>query len=318
VDAPTLATVFHEAGYDTAAFVSNMMLREELGFGRGFDIYDDELPQSESNRLMFERVAERTAKRAIAWIERPRTRPFFAWVHFNDPHGPYTPPPELVPPLVPAPGEQPLPVVPEQLGYRGIPAYQAFGEERLPSQYRARYAGEVRVADARFGELLDALAATPHGRDALVVLTADHGGNDMPERQATRGYPDATRLDPTLLGRLNAALKAEFGLDAEPLAPGASGLMVVGEGGRGLAEPLRGRIAAAAVALLRADAQVAGAWTLAETLASPMPAADASPQELSLLQRQRLSAVEDRSPDIVVAYDPNITPGRRLRSPTIT
>lgn len=167
---------------------------------------------------------------------------------------------------------------------------------------------QMHRLDAALGAFLTRLGQTPGG--VLVVLTADHGGNDMPERQATRGYPDATRLDPTLLGRLNAALKAEFGLDDEPLAPGASGLMVVGEGGRGLAEPLRGRIATAAVALLRAEAQVAGAWTLAETLASAMPAADASPQELSLLQRQRLSAVEGRSPDIVVAYDPNITPGR--------
>jgi arylsulfatase len=172
---PTLATLLDDAGYDTAAFVSNMMLRDEVGFSRGFDVYDDELPESERNRLVFERGAERTAKRAVAWLEQRREKPFFLWVHFNEPHGPYTPPRELIPAASAAPGEQPLPVVPRQLGYQGIPEYQAIGDERLPSQYRARYAGEVRVADEWFGTLLDALDATPRGRAAIVVLTADHG-----------------------------------------------------------------------------------------------------------------------------------------------
>ena len=86
--------------------------------------------------------------------------------------------------------------------------------------------------------------------------------------------------------------------------------MVVGEGNRGLAEPLRGRVAEAAVTLLRDEDQVAGAWTLEAALASPMPAAGASPQELTLLERERIGAVAGRSPDILLALKPNITSGR--------
>jgi len=175
VRAPTLATVLDDAGYDTAAFVSNIMLRRQLGFDRGFDLYDDELPEVEANRIVFERLAEHTASRSIAWLERRDERPFFLWAHFNDPHGPYTPPPELVRPVVAAPDEAPLPVLSQQHGFEGIPDYQAIGGEHLPSQYRARYAAEVRVVDEWFGRLLDALDATPRGRAALVVLTADHG-----------------------------------------------------------------------------------------------------------------------------------------------
>lgn len=160
--------------------------------------------------------------------------------------------------------------------------------------------------DLALGSFLDNLAAkTPGG--ILVVLTADHGGSDFPERQHERGYHDAGRGDPGILSRANATLKAQFGLTENPLAYGSSGVMVVGKDNKGLPQPLRDQVAAAALPLLAAEPLISGVWTQAQVLASPMPAPDASPQELSLLQRQRLSAVVDRSPDIILALNPNIT-----------
>jgi arylsulfatase len=89
----TLADALRQSGYDTAAFVSNGVLAAGSGLNHGFDVYDDELPTVERNRFnVFERLAPQTAARALAWLERPRTKPFFLWVHFQDPHGPYTPP----------------------------------------------------------------------------------------------------------------------------------------------------------------------------------------------------------------------------------
>jgi predicted AlkP superfamily pyrophosphatase or phosphodiesterase len=166
---------------------------------------------------------------------------------------------------------------------------------------------QMHRLDVALGAFLDRVAGVPGG--ALVVLTADHGGNDFPERQSTRGFPEARRGDPDLRGRLNTALKAEFDLDVDPLTYGGSGLMVVGADNIALPQPLRGRVAAAAVAQLRAEPTVAGAWTIEEALAAPAPAVNASPEELTLLQRQRLGAVEGRSPDILVALQPGITPG---------
>jgi arylsulfatase len=89
----TLADAFRQGGYDTAAFVSNDVLNARTGLNQGFDVYDDELPTVEPNRPnVFERLAPQTVERALAWLARPRTKPFFLWVHFQDPHGPYTPP----------------------------------------------------------------------------------------------------------------------------------------------------------------------------------------------------------------------------------
>ena len=92
LDEPTLAEQFAAAGYDTAAFVSNPLLARRIGLDRGFDVYDDELSVSARSGVV-ERDANATSERAEAWLGAGRDKPWFTWVHFQDPHGPYTPPP---------------------------------------------------------------------------------------------------------------------------------------------------------------------------------------------------------------------------------
>jgi choline-sulfatase len=179
-DEVTLATIFGAAGYDTAAFVGNSMLRRRVGLDRGFAVFDDVLPDEERNRPVFERIAEKTTHRALEWLARPRRRPYFLWVQFNDPHGPYTPPPSYAEPFAAAAEreaeqEKPLPALDVQRGLNGIPAYQVIGDERRPGEYRARYTGEIRYFDAWLGRLLEAAEAAADGRENVVVVTADHG-----------------------------------------------------------------------------------------------------------------------------------------------
>jgi len=171
----TLADVLRQSGYDTAAFVSNGVLAAGSGLNHGFDVYDDELPTVERNRFnVFERLAPQTAARALAWLERPRTKPFFLWVHFQDPHGPYTPPEPYrdrfrVPVVA---GEPELRVLDDDGGQGGIPAYQLVDGARQVSDYRSRYAGEIAYMDQSVGDLL---AALERYGPTIVALTADHG-----------------------------------------------------------------------------------------------------------------------------------------------
>jgi arylsulfatase A-like enzyme len=173
----TLADVFAGAGYDTAAFVSNYMLRRSMGLDRGFEVYDDELGQVETNRPdVYERIARDTTARALAWLESTRARPWFVFVHYQDPHGPYEPPPPYDERFDPAPSgdEIPLRVRGNVSGGPGIPEYQLLPELRFASQYRARYLGEVAYTDEWIGKLLR--GAEAWGRRPLVVLmTSDHG-----------------------------------------------------------------------------------------------------------------------------------------------
>jgi predicted AlkP superfamily pyrophosphatase or phosphodiesterase len=162
--------------------------------------------------------------------------------------------------------------------------------------------------DAVLGNLLDALKDVPGG--AVLVLTADHGGSDFPERLAERGYPQVRRADFGIISRLNEALKAKFKLKVDPVSFDGSGLYVVGEGKKRLPEPLRGKVAEAAVALLAREPDVAAAFTLDELLASPPPAPGTPPEMFTLRERATLSAVAGRSPDVAVILKPGIFPLR--------
>jgi len=175
-DAVTLAMRFREAGFETGAFVSNFVLRRAVGLDAGFDVYDDELDAAEPNRPDFtERNAEATTARARAWLARQSERPVFLFVHYQDPHGPYMPPPRWREPFAALEAESSpaLPVLARDDAAGGIPRYQALPGLAHLAQYRSRYAGEIAYFDASFGRLLEALDA--RGRPNVVLLTADHG-----------------------------------------------------------------------------------------------------------------------------------------------
>lgn len=79
-------------------------------------------------------------------------KPFFAWIHFFDPHNPYDPPEEqakLFPPLSANPSEL----------ERDI----------------AHYDGEIHFTDQEVGNLLDALAKGGILDETIVIVVGDHG-----------------------------------------------------------------------------------------------------------------------------------------------
>lgn len=173
---PVLAERLQAAGYRTAAFVSNPALRAAKGFGRGFDSY----------RMLPERNGVANVNRAfLAFAKSPWDRPTFVWLHYIDPHGPYTPSkayealflgdqwsrdPARVPHGYAVDPDSPNKV----LG--AVPRYQQRedGEDRV-AVYVARYDAEIRGMDAAFGEVIDALRAKGLYDESAIVFTSDHG-----------------------------------------------------------------------------------------------------------------------------------------------
>jgi arylsulfatase len=170
-DLETLAEVLAACGYRTAAFVSNPLLQRARDVERGFDVYDDEMPRRERSRPDYaERVAADATDAALDWLAGARS-PWFVWIHYQDPHGPYEPPgaAEIRDP----PGGRRLRVLPHNSGWRGIPAYQELPGLRAPASYARRYDDEIRYLDAHVGRLLETLDSRKSA--PLVALTADHG-----------------------------------------------------------------------------------------------------------------------------------------------
>ena len=89
----TLAEILRERGYQTAAFIGAFPLDSQFGLDQGFDLYDDRFKNPEPLAgYEPQRRAEQVAGAAAAWLERNAGKKFFVWVHYYDPHLPYSPP----------------------------------------------------------------------------------------------------------------------------------------------------------------------------------------------------------------------------------
>ncbi len=93
----TLAEVLAERGFETGAVVGGYPVSAQYGLSQGFDVYDDDLPLARPTGLELgypERTAAAVTDRALAIMGAWQQVPFFLWVHYFDPHAPYTPPRE--------------------------------------------------------------------------------------------------------------------------------------------------------------------------------------------------------------------------------
>jgi hypothetical protein len=143
------------------------------------------------------------------------------------------------------------------------------------------------------------------GIDYGVVLTADHGGLDIPERARLRGSADAARVDPALTPKAIGEIVAkETGLPGPILADvGVTGDLYLDGHLQGAD---RARALAATIAAYKRHPQVFAAYSKEEIARTPVPAGD--PSKWSVLQRVRASFDAERSGDLYVVLKPNITP----------
>ncbi len=210
-DVRTLAEVLDERGYRTAGFYSWVTLDKGFSGLRGFQTYEDVSihltpPLSEERfhnliglyRLLgkylllpglianeFERgapgsvldntdgKANVTTDVALRWLGANSSSPFFLWVHFFDPHYPYSPPPPFDTMYDP--------------NYTGSvdggmsTIHYIFSHntgtltEADVNHLQALYEGEISFADQQLGRLLDEVDRLGRTKDTIIVLTADHG-----------------------------------------------------------------------------------------------------------------------------------------------
>lgn len=156
--------------------------------------------------------------------------------------------------------------------------------------------------DQTLGRLFEALDRT--GVDYQVVLTADHGGHDLPERHREHAAPTEQRLtaDATV-GTISRALAAKLGLTGAVLVGGPGGDVYVSPT---VPQAKRAAVLAEAAKLYAANPQVQAVFTRAQIEATPI--VHTPPETWSLLERARASYDPQRSGDLVVALKPRVTP----------
>jgi len=206
---PTLAEVMHSAGYTTSAVIPWTSLEPAFsGFHRGFQTYEAfvlneppamQNPATAALAAIYRRVTDQvavgsaveavlgmrqgteaeidgradvTAQAALTWLANNGDSQFFFWIHFFDPHYPWTPP-------------EPWDLLYDE-GYEGRYngdmsfVYEmrsgVFEPNPRDVQYlRALYASEVSYTDHYVGQVLGFMARRGLLQNTIVVLTADHG-----------------------------------------------------------------------------------------------------------------------------------------------
>ena len=143
---PVLAEQLKGAGYRTAAVVASFVLAKQFGLARGFDVYDDRLPEGRQDR-----TASEVTEAAMTALEGGADAPLFLWVHYWDPHHPYTPP------------------EPFRIAHPASP-----------------YLGEVAYMDAELGRLVDAFERRAKAADGHHHRRRPRRGTRRPRRIAAR------------------------------------------------------------------------------------------------------------------------------------
>ncbi len=151
----SLAEVLKKSGgYKCGAFVGAYPLDSVFGLSQGFKVYDDSYPPQSKNKNAFaQRNADETAREAIKWISKNPGSKKFVFLHFFDPHRPYTPP------------------------------------GKFAKQYRSDpYDGEIAFSDKVLSDFLKNLKKINELKHSLIVITSDHGEDLGDHGEMTHGF----------------------------------------------------------------------------------------------------------------------------------
>jgi arylsulfatase A-like enzyme len=154
-DRTTLAEVFRDAGYATAAWVANPVINPRVfffnqGFDRWIDLRTFEARSQGAHINALESDAADITKGVLPWLEANRERSFFVYLHSLDLH----------------------------YGYRPRPPFDAvFVKTATEGLERDRelYDNELAYNDREIGKLVATLKELGIYDDTLVFVTADHG-----------------------------------------------------------------------------------------------------------------------------------------------
>ncbi len=178
----TIAETMQDAGYRTVGYVTNINVSPSFHFEQGFQEFyyltpefffgatdsGSKLAFYSGMRLLRERFvarekwvqhyyqdAQTVNGAALPWLDKNATGPFFALIHYMDPHDPYF-----------------------EIPYNGVAVARVDTPNPDPSQ-RDRlamlYSSNVEYLDRFIGNMIEALKAAGRYDDTVIALVADHG-----------------------------------------------------------------------------------------------------------------------------------------------
>jgi len=158
----TMTEALRAAGYRTGAAVGAVVLDSMFGLDQGFELYDDNLPESGSHDAFFaRRDATMVTDAALSWLSTVKGSRWFLWAHYFDAHAPYRPP------------------------------------RPFSQQYQNPYDAEIAYMDSEIGRLLAGIRDEGSAERTIVVLVADHGEGFRDHGEMSHGvflYDETARV----------------------------------------------------------------------------------------------------------------------------
>ncbi len=176
-----LAEELKDRGYETHAVVSNGAVGSEFGFGQGFDTYLESWKSPPPTPGGDSTTAETVNELARAIIDGlDGSKPYFLWIHYLDPHAPYTPPEPWSDRFQDDEWFTPEPRIAiradrDRQQMTAIGASQVLDGRDELAFYVARYDAEIAYTDHQIGSLLEAMDGNGLLDNTLTVFTSDHG-----------------------------------------------------------------------------------------------------------------------------------------------
>jgi arylsulfatase len=170
-----MAEILKKEGYATGGFVSAVLINSQFGFDQGFDNFSDVPQQKQSlvsakdasaeekearqptikTEKMLQRRGDKTTDNALEWLQFVAHAPFFAWIHYYDPHLSYTPP--------------------DEYGYRFNPEYDRYVENiSNPFFQEVAYADQVAWQNMFGDETFSARDGFKLLRDMMVLRQGEY------------------------------------------------------------------------------------------------------------------------------------------------
>ncbi len=148
----TLAELLAENGFFSVAAVGGYPVAGRFPVSRGFAMYDDRMVDP-NNPAGLERDAAEVVAAAMRQLDGRKGARLFMWVHFFDPHDPYTPPPP-------------------------------FADRYADDPYQ----GEIARVDSALAELLGRLRSRLGSEEPLICVVGDHGEALGDHGEPTHGF----------------------------------------------------------------------------------------------------------------------------------
>lgn len=170
-EAPLLAEELQSAGFRTAAVITNVNARAELGFARGFDRWTD-LPEEATRPGRYAPGSE-VVDLGLAELSAAEDERSFLYLHLSEPHAPYAP--AAAHAKRHRAGETPPALAGADDALAVLIRDPAQRTEANLEWVRGQYDAEVATADAAIARLVDGLRERGLLDETLLVVLSDHG-----------------------------------------------------------------------------------------------------------------------------------------------